>query len=162
MKEKNGEHPYGDAGQYILFVVFFIVWIGDSFFLHQSTFLAKYVPLYIRLALLVLALFTSLNLIRSGHVVVSGESQLDSVVTDGAFQYVRHPLYLANIFIYLGLTFSTFSLLSFALLVAIFIFHNCIASYEEKLLEIKFGEEYLEYKKKTGKWIPKSRNLFKP
>jgi protein-S-isoprenylcysteine O-methyltransferase Ste14 len=40
------------------------------------------------------------------------------------------------------------------LLLAIIIFYNYIASYEERLLEIKFAEEYNEYKKKTGKWLP--------
>ena len=26
--------------------------------------------------------------------------------------------------------------------------------YEEKLLEVKLGQDYIAYKKKTGKWIP--------
>jgi protein-S-isoprenylcysteine O-methyltransferase Ste14 len=47
------------------------------------------------------------------------------------------------------------SLFSLVLLVGIFIFHNYIASYEEKLLEGRFGEEYRSYKKKTGKWVPR-------
>ena len=33
MKEKRGEHPFGDAGQFILLGLFLVVWIGDSFFL---------------------------------------------------------------------------------------------------------------------------------
>jgi protein-S-isoprenylcysteine O-methyltransferase Ste14 len=28
------------------------------------------------------------------------------------------------------------------------------AGYEEKLLETKFGETYIAYEKKTGKWVP--------
>jgi len=40
------------------------------------------------------------------------------------------------------------------LFVGIFIFYNYLASYEEKLLEEKFGEEYIKYKQKTGKWVP--------
>jgi hypothetical protein len=47
MKEKNGEHPFGDTGQLISLGVFVVVWIGDSFFLRQSTFLSNYVPLYV-------------------------------------------------------------------------------------------------------------------
>ena len=30
IKEKNGEHPYGDAGQLILLGFFLLVWLGDS------------------------------------------------------------------------------------------------------------------------------------
>jgi protein-S-isoprenylcysteine O-methyltransferase Ste14 len=45
-------------------------------------------------------------------------------------------------------------LLSFAVFIGIFVFHNYIASYEEKLLEAKFGEDYQNYEKSTGKWLP--------
>ncbi len=153
--EKNGEHPWGDSGQMILFVVFIIIWAGDSFFLHSTTFLAGTVPLYIRLLVLVVAFITAMYLFRSGHDVAHYEQNRESVVTTGAFKYVRHPLYLASIIIYAGLTVATASLLSLVVWVVIVVFHNHIASYEEKLLEEKFGEEYIIYKKKTGKWIPK-------
>ncbi len=155
MKEKNGEHPFGDAGQLLLLGVFLVVWVGDSFFLHKSTFLSDYLPLYIRLVILGLTLIIAMYLFRSGHVVVSHEQRPTSVVVTGAFWYVRHPLYLASILIYLGLTVSTASLFSLALFVGIFAFHNYIASYEEELLETKFGEDYRKYKKETGKWMPK-------
>jgi protein-S-isoprenylcysteine O-methyltransferase Ste14 len=55
---------------------------------------------------------------------------------------------------YLGLAVSTASLFSIVLVVLIFIFYNFIASYEEKLLEGRFHEEYRNYKKRTGKWVP--------
>ncbi|MFH1102209.1 MAG: isoprenylcysteine carboxylmethyltransferase family protein [Pseudomonadota bacterium] len=155
MKTKNGEHPFGDAGQLISLGVFLIVWAGDSFFLHQSTFLAGYVPLYIRLVILGLAVITAIYLFLSGHVVVSHEQRPNGVVATGAFHYVRHPLYLASTLTYLGLTISTASLISLSLFVGIFVFHNYIASYEEKVLEARFGEEYRKYKQRTGKWMPR-------
>jgi protein-S-isoprenylcysteine O-methyltransferase Ste14 len=154
MQEKNGEHPFGDTGQLILFVLFLIVWAGDSFFLRLSTFLSVYIPLYIRLIILVIMLITAIYLFRSGHSVVEHEQRPDKVVTDGAFKYVRHPLYLASILAYLGLVISTLSLISGAILLGIFVFYNYIAGYEEKLLEAKFGEEYKKYKERTGKWMP--------
>ena len=155
MKEKKGEHPYGDARQLILLGLFLAVWAGDSFFLHKSTFVSDYVPLSIRLVILGLTLITALYLFMSGHVVVSHEERPASVVSTGAFRYVRHPLYLGSILFYLGLTVSTASLFSLALLVAIFLFYNYIASYEERLMEMKFGEDYVSYKKRTGKWVPR-------
>ena len=155
MREKNGEHPFGDAGQLISLGVFLIIWVGDSFFLHLSTFLSGYVPLYIRLVVLILMLTAAMYLFRSGHVVVSHEYRPGKVVATGAFRYVRHPLYLASILAYVGTAISTASLLSLASLVGIFVFHNYIASYEEELLEARFGEEYRKYKKRTGKWLPK-------
>lgn len=155
MKERKGEHPYGDAGQLILLGLFLVVWAGDSFFLHKSTFVSDYVPLYIRLAILALTLITAAYLSMSGHVVVARGERPNAVISKGAFRYVRHPLYLATILFYLGLAVSTASLLSLALLVIIFLFYNYIAGYEERLMELRFGENYESYKKRTGKWIAK-------
>lgn len=159
MKGKNGEHPSGDAGQLILFVSFMILWIGNSFFLRASTFLAAYLPLYARLLILILAMLVAAYLAKSGHVVVSREHPPAGVVSTGAFRYVRHPLYLASLLFYFGLAVSTACLFSFGLLVVMFFFYDYIASYEEKLLEAKYGEDYFSYKKNTSKWIPKSKRL---
>ena len=115
MKEKNGEHPFGDAGQLILLGVFLAVWVADSFFLHQSTFLSDHLPLWIRLLILGLALVVGMLLFKSGHVVVELSERPEGVMVTGAFRYVRHPLYLASILTYLGLTVSTMSIFSFVL-----------------------------------------------
>jgi protein-S-isoprenylcysteine O-methyltransferase Ste14 len=160
MKEKKGEHPFGDAGQLILLGLFLVVWVGDSFFMHKSTFLSDYVLLFIRLVILTLALITGVYLFMSGHVVVSHDERPASVVSTGAFRYVRHPLYLGAILFYLGLAVSTASLISLALLVVIFLFYNYIASYEERLMVIKFGEDYVSYKKRSGKWVPRVGGRF--
>jgi protein-S-isoprenylcysteine O-methyltransferase Ste14 len=155
MNEKNGEHPFGDAGQLILLVLFLLVWGGDSFFLRKTTFLSDYLPLYLRLFILALTIAMALYLFRSGHVAASHHQRPDKVLTGGAFRYVRHPLYLASMLIYFGLTVSTASLFSLAFIAGVFIFHDYIAGYEERLLELKFGEEYVDYRKRTGKWLPR-------
>jgi protein-S-isoprenylcysteine O-methyltransferase Ste14 len=154
MKEKNGEHPLGDAAQLILFGLFLLIWILDSFILQRSTFLAETIPLVLRLIILGLALLAAAYLFKSGHVVVSGEQRPTTVVSSGAFRYVRHPLYLGSILVYLGLTVSTASLYCLALMGGIVFFYNYIAGYEEKLLEVKMGEAYVAYQKRTAKWIP--------
>jgi protein-S-isoprenylcysteine O-methyltransferase Ste14 len=155
LKSKKGEHPFGDAGQLICLAIFMVVWIGDSFFLHKSTAPADHFPLYVRLAVLALTLIIAVYLFRSGHIVIIHGHEPTNVINTGAFHYVRHPLYLASILTYLGLTVSTCSLFSFAVLAVIFAFYDHIARYEEKLLEKKFGSEYTSYKKNTGKWIPR-------
>jgi protein-S-isoprenylcysteine O-methyltransferase Ste14 len=157
MKEKNGEHPLGDKAQLLLLVVFLAVWVGDSFFLNVSTVLRNFIPLVLRIGILVISLTAAVLLTRSGHFVVAGEERPAEVVTSGAFRYVRHPLYLASILFYFGLAASTASLPSLALFVLIAGFYHYIATYEEKLLEVRFGEEYRRYMKRTGRWIPKIR-----
>jgi protein-S-isoprenylcysteine O-methyltransferase Ste14 len=159
MKQRKGEHPMGDAGQLMLLGLFLVVWAGDSFFLHKSTFLSGYVPLLIRLVILAFVLIVAAYLSTSGHVVVAHGERPNSVVSKGAFRYVRHPLYSAAILFYLSLTIATASLFSLALLVVIFLFYNYIAGYEERLMEIKFGEDYVSYKKRTGRWVPGRRTF---
>ena len=158
MKEINGEHPLGDTGQLILFGLFLVIWILDSFILHQSIFLADIIPLVIRLIVMVVSFAISFYLFKSGHVVVSGDQRATELVSTGAFRYVRHPLYLGSILIYFGMTVSTASLFCLTLLVLIALFYNYIAGYEEKLLEEKWGSDYIAYKKKTSKWIPNVRS----
>jgi protein-S-isoprenylcysteine O-methyltransferase Ste14 len=158
MASKNGEHPYGDLGQLLLLVLFLVIWAGDSFFLHYSTFLAPYLPLSLRLLVMALALGLAFFLFKSGHVVISDGKHgkpPDSLVMTGAFRYVRHPLYLGCLLTYFGLALATASLFSLALLGVIIPFYNFLATYEEKLLETLFGESYRTYQHKTGKWLPK-------
>jgi protein-S-isoprenylcysteine O-methyltransferase Ste14 len=154
MRDKNGEHPLGDSGQLVLLILFLMIWVVDSFFLRISTFLSNYISLHIRLTILGLLLATAVYLIRAGHVVVKHERRPHGILSTGAFQYVRHPLYLGSIMFYLGLAVSTASLVSLALVVVIFLFYNYIAGYEEKLLEQRFDEAYRMYKNRTGKWLP--------
>ncbi len=151
---KDGEHPFGDIGQLILLVSFLMIWVGDSFFLRGSTFLADHVPLYVRLLFLVVAVLAALYLLASGHVVVDHGQPPKGPVTTGAFRHVRHPLYLGCMLAYIGLAISTMSLFSLALSVVICAFYDHIAGYEERWLEERFGDEYREYKKRTGKWVP--------
>jgi hypothetical protein len=80
-KEKNGEHPLGDAGQLILLGVFLVIWILDSFVLQQSTFLSEYIPLVIRLIILGAALSTALYFFKSGHVVIIHDQRPTEVVS---------------------------------------------------------------------------------
>ncbi len=155
MQGKKGEHPLGDAGQLILFGMFLIIWILDSFVLRRSTFLASSIPLAMRLMFLATALAVAFFLFKSGHVAVIGEQRPTRIISAGAFGYVRHPLYLGSILVYLGLTVSTASLFCLALLVMIVLFYNYIADYEEKLMEAKFGQDYIDYQKNTGRWLPR-------
>ncbi len=154
MKEKNGEHPFGDAGQSIALALFVIIWILDSFVLKISTSPASYVPLYFRLPVALVVFAFSIYLFKASHHVVAGEHSSQQVITSGIFGHLRHPLYMSVILFYLALIISTFSIISFALWILIFFFYNFIAGYEEKLMEEKFGGEYGSYKKKTGKWLP--------
>jgi protein-S-isoprenylcysteine O-methyltransferase Ste14 len=152
------EYPYGDVGQLIAFILFLLIWIIDSFIFRLSTILADYLPLYLQLILAATFFALAGFLVRSTHVVLFKEMRNPpQVISTGVFSRVRHPMYLGVILFYLGLFFTTLSLLSLVFLVVIFLFYDHIASFEEKQLEQKFGKEYIDYKEKTPKWLPRLR-----
>ncbi|MBN1938141.1 MAG: isoprenylcysteine carboxylmethyltransferase family protein [Candidatus Aminicenantes bacterium] len=153
--DHNGEHPWGDAGQLIILVVFLAVWVIDSFIAHYTTGPAHFLPLGIRLGagglLLILGLVSS----GKGHRVLSNEiRQSGCLLKDGIFARVRHPLYLGSMLFYAGLTAMTASILSLAGLIPIFLFYNRIAAYEEGLLARRFAREYADYRKRVPRWRP--------
>jgi len=78
------------------------------------------------------------------------------LVTNGIFQYIRHPHYASLLIVGFGLAFFFFSL--FALLIALIAIPIMIWSIidEEKLLIKQYGQEYKDYMKKVP-WriIPK-------
>ncbi len=156
---KSGEHPLGDAGQAIAFVLFVGVFVLDSFVFRLTTFPARYIALWARLAAGLLVFATGIRLIRGWHRAVSSSDAVESphVITSGPFSRVRHPLYLGIMLVYLGVFLTTLSLASFAVLLIIFIFYNAIAGYEENRLVAKYGQVYRDYQKDVPKWIPRLR-----
>jgi protein-S-isoprenylcysteine O-methyltransferase Ste14 len=81
----------------------------------------------------------------------------EGVVFDGAFRHVRHPLYLGSVLFYLGLAASTASIAALTLTLVIFAFYDHIATYEERWLEGRYGDDYRAYRGRTGKWWPHRR-----
>ena len=155
MKERQGEHPLGDVGQIIAFIIFIIIWAADSFLFDFSTQLNARVPFYSKTIVTIVIFAVSLYLLATSYKVITGDHRPRRVITSGVFKYIRHPMYLSAVLFYLGLVVSSLSIVSFLMWILIFIFYNYIAGYEEKLMEMKYGEEYISYKQITGKWLPK-------
>ena len=155
----TGEHKYGDIGQLILFFLFLGVWITDSFVFHYSTFLLEIVPDYIRLAAAGLVLIAGWYLARRGMKEVFGtEREKPGVISAGVFRIVRHPIYTGAILFYLAAILSTLSIASAVFWLLIIGFYIYICKYEERILAEAFGNDYLEYKKKTGMLFPKLKS----
>lgn len=72
----------------------------------------------------------------------------------GIFKYIRHPLYSSYCFYFIGFNLTYQSIILLPLLIGIYGYYKT-SIYEEKILLEHFGENYKEYIKKTGKFIPK-------
>ena len=155
----TGEHRWGDLGQLILFALFMGVWITDSFVFKYTTSLNEVVPNSIRLIAAALVLFPGWYLARKGMKAVFGTAREEpGVISTGVFKIVRHPIYTGAILFYLGAIMTTLSLASAAFWILIVAFYIVICRYEERILTEEFGNDYLEYKKKTGMLFPKLRS----
>jgi protein-S-isoprenylcysteine O-methyltransferase Ste14 len=79
----------------------------------------------------------------------------ESLNTSGIYSAVRHPLYLGNYLMWLGIILFTQNFY-FVLIASLlyWIYYERIMFAEERFLERKFGETYLEWSKKIPAFIP--------
>jgi len=149
------EHPLGDAGQLLLGLIFMIVWVLDSFFLHWTVIFRQYIPWYVSAAAGGIIGAAAVYLALNAHRIVFAEvRETPAVIEKGVFRLVRHPMYLGSILLFLALTVASLSLASLAVLSSICLFYNHIAAYEEVMLEQKYGKPYLQYKARVARWVP--------
>ena len=78
------------------------------------------------------------------------------VVARGPYRWVRNPIYLAALLVVLGEAwlFTSPRLLAYAAAMAA-CFHLFVTGYEERKLGRRFGDSYLEYRRRVPRWIPR-------
>src|SRR5829696_8460941 len=77
-----------------------------------------------------------------------------TVVTEGPFRFTRNPLYLSMVLIYLGISALANGLAPILLLPVVQrLMRTGVIEREERYLERKFGDEYVQYKVGTPRWI---------
>lgn len=84
------------------------------------------------------------------------EGQIAEVLnTKGIYSIVRHPLYLGNFFMWLGLILYAGTLWFVIFCVAFFwIYYERIMFAEEQFIRKKFGDAYLEWSSRTPAFFP--------
>jgi protein-S-isoprenylcysteine O-methyltransferase Ste14 len=150
------EYPRSDEMQVAMFIVFLLLWIIDSFFLRSTTLLATYIPLPMRLFVAGVSIVSGLYLINESHKLVIDEVPAEPALVDsGVYSRFRHPMYMGVLLTYLGLISSTMSVVSFGLLLGVFVAYDKFAAYEEQDLTRLLGEEYVDYKRRVPRWVPR-------
>ncbi len=89
---------------------------------------------------------------------VTGSVGAPAVVMAGPFAYVRNPLYVGNMLLYVGIGLASNALFPWLPIVAAFFFiaqYTLIVTLEEEFLETEFGAGYLEYKKNVPRFFPR-------
>jgi len=97
------------------------------------------------------------SVVARGTYAVSWEMpEKQKLVTWGPYRYVRHPSYLGYFLMFFGLFFLWPNLLTLFPMTAVPGYYH-VTLEEERLLTQRFGDEYLKYQKKTGRFIPRLR-----
>lgn len=134
--------------QILLFVVYF-------FPLHLSHIQLPEWLCYSGLVLLgVSILFAIIALLQLNTKLSPFPSPVPSskLITKGAYQISRHPIYTALLFSGLGYALYTSSLYKMLITATLFILFYYKSVYEERLMSQKFPE-YEDYKKRTRRFI---------
>jgi protein-S-isoprenylcysteine O-methyltransferase Ste14 len=76
------------------------------------------------------------------------------LVTNGIYQFIRHPLYASLLYLAWGIFFKSPSLLDGCLAVVATAFLYATARADEAECVVKFGEEYARYMVKTKMFVP--------
>ncbi|MFQ5871440.1 MAG: methyltransferase family protein [Candidatus Geothermarchaeales archaeon] len=153
-----------DYDDIIIFSLPAILIVDGSVFrigLLYSPYLSFFNPLdtYVQLAGIALSVvgltvFVPVSRIWAEQVYSKAKEER-KMITTGMYAHVRHPYYLSFILITLGMLLVTLNYLPLLLLLALFIGLS-IEDEEQELLE-RYGKEYEEYMKKTGRLFPKIR-----
>ena len=91
---------------------------------------------------------------RRAETTLDPRKPATTIVTGGPFRYTRNPLYLSMTLIFGGISALANALLPVLLLPMVLrLVRRGVIEREERYLERKFGDEYIEYKVRTPRWI---------
>ena len=112
----------------------------------------------VRSSILLLSILITIALVVWSLKSLPARDRGNRLCTDGAFKYVRHPLYAAFLSVFnfgLAIYLNSYIFVLWALL--LHPLWHWVVRYEERLMIEIFGDEYAEYQKRTGRFFPKLR-----
>ena len=114
-------------------------------------------PLWIGIALIALSfVITGLTFREFGRAKtsVSPYEPTEALITTGPFGHSRNPLYVGATVFQLGVAAALNSAWILGLVVPVLVVMNIgVIAREERYLERRFGDAYLEYKSRVRRWI---------
>lgn len=96
----------------------------------------------------------AVGLFRKAGTTPEPWTSTSSVVTTGLYARTRNPMYLGMALIHAGLALALDAPIALILLpLALLIVQTQVIAREERYLTAKFGEPYLEYRRRVRRWL---------
>jgi len=168
-------HSFENSGNFLfknrsfIPVVLFVLAIPVIYFTDVS-----YAPNYLTTSIIILSVVLSFSgfLVRAITIGTtpagtSGrntrQGQVAEVLnTGGIYSVIRHPLYLGNYLMWIGIVIFTFNIYFFMIVsLAYWLYYERIMFAEERFLEKKFGQKYLDWSLTAPAFIPSFKNYKK-
>ena len=164
--EKQGNFLFKYRGQFP--VLLFILSVPFVYLTDYSLFSYEEFNLFmfISISISILGFFVRFYTIGTTPKGTSGRNTKEQVAevlnSSGMYSMVRHPLYLGNYLIWLGISLASFNIYFAVIMSLLFwIYYERIMFAEERFLERKFGEDYLNWASKLPAFLPSILNFKK-
>ncbi len=119
---------------------------------HWNTFFAIGMSLFV--IGLMIRIYSILTL-RQFFTYSVAKVENHEIVETGLYKFIRHPGYLGQIIIFLGISISMSNWLSIlAMMIPVFIGYLYRIKVEERFMTEQMGENYINYQNRTKKMIP--------
>ena len=97
---------------------------------------------------------SAIRLFRRSGTTPEPWTSTSAIVTAGIYRYTRNPMYLGLALIYAGLALAIDAPIALLLLpIVLVIVQTQVIAREERYLAAKFGEPYLDYKRRVRRWL---------
>ncbi len=139
----------------LLFLGFFLVGVAIGYFI-PIPFLSNIVSLPLGIVVAAVGFYLSVQCFREFRRAKTPPDfrPVTALVSAGPYRYTRNPIYISFSTIYLGFGIAFNSGVTLLLLLLVIaIVDRVIIRREERYLEQKLGEEYLQYKARVRRWI---------
>lgn len=166
--EKSGNFLFKYRGQ-IPVILFFtaipVIYVTDYSFLDKDN-RYYWVLLCLSAAVSLLGQVVRSIAIGTANKNTSGRNTKEQVAealnTKGIYSMLRHPLYLGNYLMWIGIVMYTFNIWFVVLVsLAFWLYYERIMFAEERFLERKFGDDYVNWSLKVPAFVPSMKNYVK-
>ncbi len=95
-----------------------------------------------------------LNLFKQYNTPLPPDQPVHALIETGPYQYSRNPIYLSFLLIYGGIAITVGSVWMTLMMLPLFVYlRYYVIAREEAYLEQRFGDDYLTYSLRVGRWF---------